>query len=407
MNEPMTTLSSAAVQLPIASRMDGLRGEGAFEVLASARALERKGRHILHLEIGEPDFPTAPHIVDAGVRALQNGETKYGPAGGILELRVAIANHLASHGINAAPDDVIVTPGSKPILLYCALALLENGDEALVPDPAYPIYDSAVRFAGASPITYRLDSSTGFAPDVDAISASITSRTRVLFLNTPQNPTGGVIDEGRLNALAQLAEANDLIVIVDEIYRPFNYGASPVPSILTIPGMRERCILVDGLSKAYAMTGWRLGYGLVPTPLASRFALLALNDHACVPAFVQRAGIAALTGTQEPLHTMINEFAARRALVADRLAAIPGVRIDAPAGAFYAFPNVSDAIQAAGITSAQLATKLLQEYGVALLPGTAFGAAGEGYLRLSFATGRADLDKALTLVHECFRSLSS
>jgi len=403
----MTTDSPTAVQLPIAARIDGLRSEGAFEVLASARALERKGRHILHLEIGEPDFPTAPHIVEAGVRALQNGETKYGPAGGILELRVAIANHLASHGINAAPDDIVVTPGSKPILLYAALALVENGDEALVPDPAYPIYDSVVRFAGGRPVTYRLDASNGFAPDVDAIAASITSRTRVLILNTPQNPTGGVIDASRLAALAQLAEANDLIVIIDEIYRPFNYGASPVPSILTIPGMRERCILVDGFSKAYAMTGWRLGYGLLPTPLASRFALMSLNDHACVPAFVQRAGIAALTGTQEPLHTMINEFAARRELVTERLSAIPGVRIDAPAGAFYAFPDVSEATNAAGISVAQLATRLLQEFGVALLPGTAFGAAGEGHLRLSFATGRADLEMALPLVHECIRSLPS
>ncbi|HEY8795996.1 MAG TPA: pyridoxal phosphate-dependent aminotransferase [Gemmatimonadaceae bacterium] len=399
--------SPSAMQLPIASRIDGLRSESAFEVLASARALERKGRHILHLEIGEPDFPTAPHIVEAGVRALRGGETKYGPAGGILELRVAIANHLTSLGISAAPDDVVVTPGSKPILLYAALALLENGEEALIPDPAYPIYDSVVRFAGGRPVTYRLDSSNGFAPDVDAIAASITPRTRVLFLNTPENPTGGVIDAGRLAALAQLAEANDLIVIVDEIYRPFNYGAAQVPSILTIPGMRERCILVDGFSKAHAMTGWRLGFGLLPTPLASRFALLALNDHACVPAFVQRAGIAALTGTQEPLHTMINEFAARRTLVTERLAAIPGVRIDAPAGAFYAFPNVSEATSAAGITSAQLASKLLHDYGVALLPGTAFGAAGEGHLRLSFATGRADLDKALTLVHNCFQSLAS
>lgn len=399
--------STTAVQLPIASRIDGLRSEGAFEVLASARALERKGRHILHLEIGEPDFPTAPHIVEAGVRALQNGETKYGPAGGMLELRVAIANHLASHGISAAPDDIVVTPGSKPIILYAALALLENGDEALIPDPAYPIYDSVVRFAGGRPITYRLDSASRFAPDVDAIAASITPRTRLLVLNTPQNPTGGVIDAGRIAALAELAEAHDLIVIVDEIYRPFNYGAAPVPSILTISGMRERCILVDGFSKAHAMTGWRLGYGLLPTPLASRFALLALNDHACVPAFVQRAGIAALTGTQEPLHAMINEFAARRALVTERLAAIPGVRIDAPAGAFYAFPNIAEATSAAGITSAQLASKLLHDFGVALLPGTAFGAAGEGHLRLSFATGRADLDKALTLVHECFQSLAS
>ncbi|MBK5186650.1 MAG: pyridoxal phosphate-dependent aminotransferase [Gemmatimonadaceae bacterium] len=403
----MTTTGPTAVQLAIASRMDGLRGEGAFEVLASARELERQGRHILHLEIGEPDFPTAPHIVEAGIRALQNGETKYGPAGGLLELRVAIANHLASHGIDASPEDIVVTPGSKPILLYAALALLEHGDEALIPDPAYPIYDSVVRFAGGRPITYRLDSSNGFVPDVDAIADAITSRTRVLVLNTPHNPTGGVIDAGRLAALAQLAESNDLIVIVDEIYRPFNYGAPPVPSILSIPGMRERCILVDGFSKAYAMTGWRLGYGLFPTPLAARFALLALNDHACVPAFVQRAGIAALTGTQEPLRAMITEFAARRELVSARLAAIPGVRIDAPAGAFYAFPDVSAATNAAGITAAQLATTLLQEYGVALLPGTAFGAGGEGHLRLSFATGRADLDRALALVHDCFTSLPS
>jgi aspartate/methionine/tyrosine aminotransferase len=376
-------------------------------VLARARALESQGQHILHLEIGEPDFPTAPHIVEAGVRALQNGETKYGPAGGLLELRVAIASHLASHGIKAAPDDIVVTPGSKPILLYAALTLLENGDEALIPDPAYPIYDSVVRFAGARPVTYRLEAASGFAPDIDAIAASITSRTRVLFLNSPQNPTGGVIDAGRLAALAQLAEANDLIVVIDEIYRPFNYGASLVPSILTLPGMRERSILVDGFSKAYAMTGWRLGYGLLPTPLAPRFALLALNDHACVPAFVQRAGIAALGGTQEPLHAMITEFTARRQLVSERLAAMPGVRIDAPAGAFYAFPDVSAVTEAAGITVVQLASKLLHEYGVALLPGTAFGAAGEGYLRLSFATGRADLERALALVHECFTSLAS
>jgi len=403
----MTTAGLSAVQLPLASRIDGLRTEGAFEVLASARALEQKGQHILHLEIGEPDFPTAPHIVEAAIRALRNGETKYGPAGGMLELRTAIANHLASHRISATPEDIVVTPGSKPILLYAALALLDKGDEALIPDPAYPIYDSVVRFAGAHPVTYRLEAASNFAPDIDAIAASITPRTRVLFLNSPQNPTGGVIDAGRLAALAQLAEANDLSVIVDEIYRPFNYGSSPVPSILTLPGMRERSILVDGFSKAYAMTGWRLGFGLIPTPLAPRFALLALNDHACVPAFVQRAGIAALEGTQEPLHAMIAEFAARRQLIAERLAAIPGVRIAAPAGAFYAFPDVSAITKAAGITVAQLASKLLKEYGVALLPGTAFGAAGEGYLRLSFATGRADIDRALTLVRECFHTLVS
>jgi aspartate/methionine/tyrosine aminotransferase len=403
----MTIASPSAVQLPLATRIDGLRSEGAFEVLASARALEQKGQHILHLEIGEPDFPTAPHIVEAGVRALQNGETKYGPAGGILALRTAIATHLVSHGIAAAPEDVVVTPGSKPILFYAALALLESGDEALIPDPAYPIYDSVVRFAGARPVTYRLDAASNFAPDIDAIAASITSRTRVLFLNTPQNPTGGVIDAERLAALARLAESHDLTVIVDEIYRPFNYAASPVPSILSLPGMRERCILVDGFSKAYAMTGWRLGYGLLPTPLASRFALLALNDHACVPAFVQRAGVAALEGTQAPLHAMIAEFTARRQLIAERLAAIPGIRIAAPAGAFYAFPDVSAITGAAGIGVAQLAAKLLKEYGVALLPGTAFGAAGEGYLRLSFATGRSDIERALSLMQECFASLAS
>ncbi len=403
----MSAASLTAVQLPLASRVDGLRSEGAFEVLASARALEAKGRHILHVEIGEPDFATPAHIVEAGVRALQNGETKYGPAGGILDLRAAIANHLQQFGIAATPEDVVVTPGSKPILLYAALALLENGDEALIPDPSYPIYDSVVRFAGARPVTYRLDASSNFAPDVDAIEASITSRTRVLFLNTPQNPTGGVIDAGRLAALAQLAEANDIVVIVDEIYRPFDYGTAPVPSILTLPGMRERCILVDGFSKAYAMTGWRLGYGLLPTPLAPRFALLALNDHACVPQFVQRAGIAALEGTQEPLRAMITEFTARRQLVADRLASIPGIRINAPAGAFYAFPDVSAITRAAGITAAQLASRLLQEYGVALLPGTAFGAGGEGYLRLSFATGRADLERAVGLLRDCCAALTS
>lgn len=401
----MPTAAPNAIQIKLASRIDDLRTESAFDVLARARELERQGRQILHVEIGEPDFPTAPHIVDAVVRALHNGETRYGPSGGLLDLRVAIANHLTTLGIAAEPENVVVTPGSKPILFYAALALLEEGDEALIPDPAYPIYDSVVRFAGAHPITYRLDSSNNFTPDVDAITAAITSRTRILVLNTPQNPTGGVIDAGRLAALAELATANDLIVIVDEIYRPFNYDGAPVPSIVTLPGMRERSILVDGFSKAYAMTGWRLGFGLLPAPLAPRFALLALNDHACVPAFVQRAGIAALTGTQEPLHTMIAEFAARRALIADRLAAIPGVRMSAPAGAFYAFPDVSAITNATGITAAQLANKLLQEYGVALLPGTAFGAGGEGHLRLSFAASRADLDRALTIIADCFSTL--
>jgi aspartate aminotransferase len=401
----MPTTAPTTVHIPLASRIDGLRSEGAFDVLVRARELERQGRQILHLELGEPDFPTAPHIVEAGVRALHNGETRYGPSGGLLDLRVAIADHLTSHDITAEPDNVVVTPGSKPILFYAALALLEDGDEALIPDPAYPIYDSVVRFAGGHPITYRLDSSNNFTPDVDAISAAITSRTRILVLNTPQNPTGGVIDAGRLAALAELAAANDIVVIVDEIYRPFNYDGAPVPSIVSLPGMRERCILVDGFSKAYAMTGWRLGFGLLPAPLAARFALLALNDHACVPAFVQRAGIAALTGTQEPLRAMIAEFAARRALVTERLAAIPGVRMRAPAGAFYAFPDVSAITNAAGLTAAQLATKLLLECGVALLPGTAFGAAGEGHLRLSFAAGRAELDRALTIIADCFRTL--
>jgi aspartate/methionine/tyrosine aminotransferase len=401
----MPTTVPAATNIPLAARIDGLRSEGAFDVLARAREIERQGRPVLHVEIGEPDFPTAPHIVDAGVRALHDGETRYGPAGGLLELRAAIANHLVSHGIEADPAHVVVTPGSKPILLYAALALLDEGDEALVPDPAYPIYDSAVRFAGARPVTYRLDSRNDFAPDVDAIADAITPRTRVLVLNTPHNPTGGVIDAARLAALAELASAHDLVVIVDEIYRPFNYDGAPVPSILTLPGMRERCILVDGFSKAYAMTGWRLGFGLLPAQLAPRFALLALNDHACVPAFVQRAGIAALTGTQEPLRAMIAEFAARRALVADRLSAIPGVRMRAPAGAFYAFPDVSAITNAAGVSAAQLADTLLANYGVALLPGTAFGAAGEGHLRLSFAASRADLDRALTIIARCFGTL--
>jgi aspartate aminotransferase len=401
----MPTTAPTAVNIPLASRIDDLRTESAFDVLARAKELERQGRQILHVEIGEPDFPTAPHIVEAAVRALHDGETRYGPAGGLLDLRVAIANHLVSLGIAAEPDNVVVTPGSKPILFYAALALLEEGDEALIPDPAYPIYDSAVRFAGAHPITYRLDSRNDFTPDVDAIADAITSRTRILVLNTPQNPTGGVIDASRLAALAELAIANDIVVIVDEIYRPFNYDAAPVPSILTLPGMRERCILTDGFSKAYAMTGWRLGFGLLPAPLAPRFALLALNDHACVPAFVQRAGIAALTGTQEPLRAMIAEFAARRALVAERLASIPGVRMRAPAGAFYAFPDVSSITNASAITAAQLADTLLQNYGVALLPGTAFGSAGEGHLRLSFAASRADLDRALTIVARCFGTL--
>src|SRR5438309_488170 len=372
-----------------ASRVGLLGTETALDVLVKARAVEARGRQVIHLEVGEPDFPTPGHIVEAGVRALRDGYTRYGAPGGSQTLREAICEHLAERGVRASPEHVLVTPGAKPNLFYGFLATLSPGDEVLVPDPGFPIYASMVRFCGATPIPVppRLDQ--GLALDLDVLERAITPRTRMVVFNSPSNPTGAVVPEADLRRLAALAERHDLWVMADEIYRRVCYGVDS-PSIAALPGMLERTILVDGFSKAYAMTGWRLGWGLFPPALAPHAVRLVINSNTCTASFVQEAGIAALRGPQDVVEAMVARFRARRDAIVARLARIPGVRCHEPAGAFYAFPDV----RALPLGPAALADRLLQEEAVALLDGSCFGPVGAGFLRLSFAASLENLEEA-------------
>ena len=368
-----------------ATRLSVISGEGALDVLSRARALEAQGRDIAMLAIGEPQFAVAPHIVDAAVRALHEGDARYGPPAGLAELRGAVAGALGTRGIATAAEDVIITPGAKPMLLYAFLATVEPGAEVLVPNPGFPIYPSLTRFAGGVPVGYGLDAGRSFAPNVDEIAGRITPRTRVLVLNAPHNPTGGSVDAAELERIAELAVRHNLIVITDEIYGRVAFDAPTTPSIAALPGLRERTIVVDGFSKTYAMTGWRLGFGLVPRWLVAPLTTLVVNGHTCTPPFIQRAGVAALTGPQDSVNAMVAELRRRRDEVVAALRAIPGIRCATPSGAFYAFPDVTDVLAATGLTAGQLADRLLDEHGVALLPGAGFGTAGASNLRISFA----------------------
>jgi len=375
----------------LATRMADLGTETAFDVLARARALEAQGRRVLHLEIGEPDFPTPGHIVEAGVRALRDGHTRYGPPPGLPALREAICERLLSErGVRAAPDEVVVTPGAKPILFLAILATVGAGDEVLVPDPGFPIYESVVRFAGARVVPVPVREESGFSLDVDAAEQLVTPRTRMLIFNSPANPTGGATTQRDLERIAALAQRHDLWVIADEIYARISYE-EPHRSIAALPGMRDRVILSDGFSKAYAMTGWRLGYGVVPRRLAEPLTRLVINSNSCTAAFVQLAGVEALRGTQEPVDRMVAEFRGRRDLIVSALRAIPGVRCATPRGAFYAFPDV----RALPVPAGELATRLLEEHGVATLAGTAFGPGGDGHLRISYVSAPDVLTEAL------------
>jgi aspartate aminotransferase len=375
----------------LSSRMADLGTETAFDVLARARALEAQGRRVLHLEIGEPDFPTPQHIVEAGVRALRDGYTRYGPPPGLPALREAICERLlAERGVRASPDEVVVTPGAKPILFLAILATVGPGDEVLVPDPGFPIYESVVRFAGARVVPVPVREESAFSLDVDAAERLVTPRTRMLIFNSPANPTGGATTERDLERIAALAERHDLWVIADEIYARISYE-EPHRSLAALPGMRERVILSDGFSKAYAMTGWRLGFGVVPKPLVEPLTRLVINSNSCTAAFVQLAGVEALRGTQEPVERMVAEFRRRRDLVVSALRAMPGVRCAMPRGAFYAFPDVRSLPVSAG----ELATHLLEDHGVATLSGTAFGPGGDGHLRISYVSAPDVLGEAL------------
>lgn len=375
----------------LAERMSRLGTESAFEVLARARALEAQGRSIIHLEIGEPDFDTPPHIVEAAVEALRAGDTHYTPAAGLPELRAAIAEEVSkTRGIPVDPEQVVVTPGGKPIMFFTILALAESGAEVIYPDPGFPIYESVIRFAGATPVPLPLREEFGFAFDPAELRRLVTKRTRLVIVNSPHNPTGAVVGREALEELARLAQEFDFMVLSDEIYRRIVYEGE-VLSIASLPGMAERTVILDGFSKTYAMTGWRLGYGVAPRWLAEHLVRLAVNCHSCVPGFTQRAGLAAIRGPQEPVERMVAEFRRRRDAVVEGLNSLPGVRCTLPAGAFYVFPNITGT----GRSAETLARELLEQAGVAALAGTAFGRFGEGYLRLSFANSMENLLEAI------------
>jgi len=385
----------------VAARMARLGTESAFEVLARAKALERQGRDIVHLEIGEPDFDTPAHIRDAAKRALDAGATHYGPAAGLPELREAIARHVAStRNIDVSPEQVVVTPGAKPIMFFTIMALVGEGDEVLYPNPGFPIYESVINFVGGKAIGVPLREATGFNFDMEFFERHVSARTKLIIINSPQNPTGGVLERAQIERIAAVARERNIPVLADEIYRHFLYDGEFV-SILGMPGMPERTILLDGFSKSYAMTGWRLGYGVMPVPLAEHVTRLMVNSASCTASFVQLAGIAALEGEQAPVGRMVAEFRRRRDLVVEGLNRLPGVKCALPRGAFYVFPNVTGT----GRSSAEIAQRLLDEAGVAVLSGTAFGEHGEGYLRLSYANSEANLRKALERMEAVFRSL--
>ena len=387
-----------------AKRVTTLSGEGAFEVLVAARRLEDAGRHVVHLEIGEPDGATPPHVVEAGIQALRDGHTRYVDPAGLPALRDAIAASLPWRGVRgASAENVVVVPGAKPMVFYALLAVLDAGDEALVPDPGFPIYPSVVRFAGAVPVRYPLDAAG--AVDVARLAALIGPRTRALVVNLPGNPTGGGAAPDALRAIAELALRHDLTVISDEVYGRIRYDR-PADTIAALPGMLERTVIVDSFSKTYSMTGWRLGFGVVPAALVERVIKLVVNGTSCTPPFVQLAGLAALTGPQDSVAAAVGGFERRRDWLVDGLNGLPGFRCTRPAGAFYAFPDVRQIEERAGLSTEQLAARLLELHGVAVLPGTAFGPGGAGHLRLSFATSAADLDLALERMRECVSDLA-
>jgi aspartate aminotransferase len=387
----------------LAQRMSRLGTETAFEVLVRARALEAQGRDVVHLEIGEPDFDSPANVIDAGCHALKTGWTHYGPAAGQADLRQAIAGYLnRSRGTSYNGDNIVVTPGGKPIMFFVILALLEAGDEAIYPNPGFPIYESMINFTGATPVPAPLREENAFALDVEELASLVTPRTKLLILNSPGNPTGGVLNRDEIAAIADLAVRHDLTVLADEIYSEILYEGEHV-SIATMPGMAERTIVLDGFSKTYAMTGWRLGYGAMPVDFAQVIAKLMVNSVSCTSMAVQRAGLEALTGPQDEVRKMVAAFRGRRDLIVDGLNAIPGLSCLSPKGAFYVFPNVGRT----GLTSKQFADHLLNEHGVAALAGTSFGKHGEGYLRLSYANSEENLRKALERIEAAVRTASA
>jgi aspartate/methionine/tyrosine aminotransferase len=387
--------------MQFADRMFRLGTESAFEVLVKARALEAQGRDVVHLEIGEPDFDTPPHIIEAAKEALDQGFTHYGPSAGLPEFREAIAKNVAqTRGIEVKPAQVVVTPGAKPIMFYAVLALAQAGDEVIYPNPGFPIYESVIRFVGATPVPIPLREERDFSLDVEELKSLVTNRTRLIILNSPQNPTGGILPPEDLQAIAEIAVQHGIPVLADEIYSRLVYDGA-CQSITAYDGMQDLAIILDGFSKTYAMTGWRLGYGVMPEKLAEQMTLLAVNSNSCTATFVQRAGLAALQGPQEPVAEMLAEFRRRRDAFVAGLNDIPGLSCTMPRGAFYAFPNIAEVSDSAS----EVADFLLKEGGVACLAGSDFGVYGEGYLRFSYANSLVNLNKALERIADCVAKL--
>lgn len=392
----MTQLKPHA-QLPLASAVDSLEPEGAYKVLARAQALERTGRDVIHLEIGEPDFGTDPRVAGAGIDAIKAGRTRYNPTPGITPLREAIAEQASQRlGIGVQPEHVVVGPGAKPLLFFPTLAIVGPGDEVVYPNPGFPTYEAMIKVAGGVPVPIPLSESNGFSFDLDAFRDRVTERTRLIVINSPGNPTGGVMPVSDLQQVAEVAKRFNCWVLSDEIYSRMCYDGACAPSIASLEGMQERTIVLDGFSKTFAMTGWRLGYGIMPPRLAEKVSLLLVHAVGCTAEFTQYAGLEALLGPQDHPRQMLDEYRLRRDALVAGLNGIPGIRCQKPAGAFYVFPN----IQSLGRSSSDLADQLLDEAGVALLPGTAFGSLGEGFLRLCYANSLANIEQAVARIRE-------
>jgi aspartate aminotransferase len=383
-------------ELRLAERMSRLGTETAFEVLNKARVLERQGREIIHLEIGEPDFDTPKNIVEAGVEALRKGWTHYGPSAGVPELRQAIADEVSrSRGVEVASDEVVVVPGGKPIIFFSILALADVGDEVVYPNPGFPIYESMINYVGAHAVPIRLQEEKDFGLDVDELASLITDRTKLIVLNSPQNPTGGVLSKSDIRDIAEAIGDRNIMVLSDEIYGRLTFDGEHY-SIMSVPGFKDRTILLDGFSKTYAMTGWRMGYGVMRSDLATHITRLMTNSNSCTASFTQVAGVEAVRGDQSSVDRMREEFRRRRDVFVAGLNRIKGFSCRMPKGAFYVFPNITKT----GWKSKKLADALLEDAGVACLSGTAFGDFGEGYLRFSVANSLENLNKALARLGE-------
>ena len=381
------------MEIPIfAARMDRLGTESAFEVLAKAKQLEAQGRNIIHLEIGQPDFPTPINIIEAAYKAMKDGHTGYCPSAGVPEFREIIAQHITeTRDISIHPDEVTVTPGAKPIIFFTILALIDDGDEVIYPEPGFPVYESVIGFIGGKAVPLPLREEVDFRFRLEDLVDAISDRTKLLILNSPQNPTGGTLTPEDLEAIAELAQKHNFYVLTDEVYSRILYDGTQHYSVINLPGMKERTILIEGHSKTYAMTGWRLGYGIAPKEIADKITQLTINSNSCTATFTQIAGIEALTGPQASVTEMVKEFQKRRDAIVAGLNAIQGVSCVKPLGAFYVFPNVTQL----PLSCEALADYLMNEGDVALLPGTSFGKYGDGYLRLSYANSLENIQEAL------------